>query len=783
MTTPLHEDAEREARLNEVLLAYLEAVQEGRPPDRQELITRHPEFATELREFLALREEIGRLARPRRGTGLSAARSASRLSASGVAADTPAPAGVQTELGEIGEFHLIREIGRGGMGVVYEAHQASLNRRVALKVLPFAAALDPKQLRRFQNEAQAAACLHHTNIVPVYAVGCERGVHYYAMQLIEGQNLADLIRELRQLAGLEQPAANQSTGPYVPAPDAEAITAKPTPTLPTPLTTVRNLAAGLSTQRASRSEGFYRTAAGLAVQAADALEHAHQLGVIHRDIKPANLIVDALGTVWITDFGLAQFHTGAGLTRTGDLLGTLRYMSPEQAAGQGVALDARTDVYSLGATLYELLSLRPLFDGADHQRLLGQILYDEPQPLRQLDRSIPPELETIVLKAVSKNPAERYATAREFADDLRRFLDNRPILARRPTVVQRLRKWGRRHPSFVAAGVILLVLVTAGSWVSTALLRGEQAKTEKALRSEMLLAQEAKNRAQEAKERAQEAEKQFQLAKRSVDEMIQLAQEELVGSPFAEGLRKRLLETALAYYQVFIGQRRDDPNAQAELEHTRDQVKSIINDLILLQGDRQLSLLKNKDVLADLRLSEDQGQQIKDLMERMDAKRDQCFERFHNQTPEQRERQFIELAHENEDAVGKIIGPDGVKRLQQIALQCQGPMAFRDSSVATALKLTPGQKGRIRTIQEAAFPGPPDRGRGGRGGGPKGPPPWEEQAQRLKMVTNDIVGKVLTAEQQEQWRQMTGEPFAGPLPSLFGPGPRGGGSQKPPPKH
>ena len=334
----------------------------------------------------------------------------------------------------LGDFRIVREIGRGGMGIVYEAVQLSLGRPVALKVLPFAAALDAKQLRRFQNEAQAAAQLHHTNIVPVYAVGCERGVHYYAMQLIEGQNLADLILNLcpptlcapAEGDSVSQPSSVSSSAPTI--------------------------LAQLSTQRASHAAGFYRTAASIALQAAEGLEHAHQLGIIHRDIKPANLLVDVRGNVWITDFGLAQFHTRAGLTRTGDLLGTLRYMSPEQASGPSIPLDPRTDIYSLGATLYELLTTQPLFEGTDHGRILRHILYDEPRAPRTVDPAVPPDLETIVLKAISKNPAERYATAQDFADDLRRFLDNRTILARRPTLTQHAQMGpptsvggGRRH--------------------------------------------------------------------------------------------------------------------------------------------------------------------------------------------------------------------------------------------------------------------------------------------------------------------------------------------------
>jgi WD40 repeat protein len=198
------------------------------------------------------------------------------------------------------------------------------------------------------------------------------------------------------------------------------------------------------------------------VQAAEALEHAHQMGVIHRDIKPGNLLVDGHRHLWVTDFGLAHCQSHPGLTMSGELLGTLRYMSPEQALAQRVELDHRTDIYSLGVTLYELLALEPAFTGRDRQELLRQIAFEEPRPPRQLNRALPWELETIVLKAIAKSPAERYGTARELGDDLRRFLEDKPIQARRPTLVQRLRKWGRRHPAVVwAAGIVLLLVLAS----------------------------------------------------------------------------------------------------------------------------------------------------------------------------------------------------------------------------------------------------------------------------------------------------------------------------------
>jgi serine/threonine protein kinase/Flp pilus assembly protein TadD len=369
------------------------------------------------------------------------------------------------------------------MGVVYEAEQISLGRRVALKVLPFAGALDGKQLQRFKNEAQAAAGLHHTNIVPVHFVGCERGVHFYAMQFIDGQNLAQVIAALRHAADGEHssrpearpvPAsAEPGAGPppREPAADAEpTIPHSPTkqwPTSPAPDTVPQ---AGLATERSHRTAAYFRTAARLGQQAAEALHHAHELGVVHRDVKPGNLLLDDRGNVWVTDFGLAHLPTEASLTLSGDLVGTVRYMSPEQALAQRVGIDHRTDIYSLGATLYEMLTLRPVFAGSDRQQLLRQIAFNDPVPPRRVNKAVPAELETVVLKALEKRPEERYASAQELADDLGRFLKDEPVRAKRPTVVQRCRRWMRRHKPLVGGATAallaaLLVLAAGLGWV------------------------------------------------------------------------------------------------------------------------------------------------------------------------------------------------------------------------------------------------------------------------------------------------------------------------------
>jgi serine/threonine protein kinase len=418
-------------RVAAALEEYVTALEAGRRPDRADFLSRHAGIASALAGFLEGIDLLHSAAPPE-------------------AARPPLPVLPGAPLGD---FQIVREIGRGGMGVVYEAVQLSLGRRVALKVLPLAATLDPRQLQRFKNEAQAAACLHHSHIVPIYAVGIDRGVHYYAMQLIEGRTLAALIQEQRRLAGLGSAGEPRELPPALAATGDGRTTECALP--------------GLSTRPSARNGSYDRAVARLGIQAAEALEHAHQLGVIHRDIKPANLMLDATGELWVTDFGLAQIQTQDGLTMTGDLVGTLRYMSPEQALGKHNLLDQRTDVYSLGVTLYELLTLRPALPAADRQELLQQIAFTEPQPPRRLRPSIPVDLETILLKALAKNPEERYQTAGELADDLRSFCEDRPIRARRPSLLQRGARWARRRRSLVLSlglsATLLLVFGTLGA--------------------------------------------------------------------------------------------------------------------------------------------------------------------------------------------------------------------------------------------------------------------------------------------------------------------------------
>lgn len=343
--------------------------------------------------------------------------------------NSPAAAGQEI----LGDFHIFREIGRGGMGVVHEAEQLSLDRRVALKVLPAVALLDPRQLKRFQTEAKAAARLHHPHIVPVYHVGCERAIHFYAMQYIDGQNVSELLQRIREPS--EQLPID--LGPTV-------VNGAPTVEPAAPAAETAHLK-DLSTDYSQNKGSYYRRIVRLAIQAAEALDFAHEQGILHRDIKPSNLMLDQQGKLWITDFGLARIEGDPGLTMSGDLLGTLRYMSPEQLLGKRVTIDQRTDVYSLGATLYEMLALHPAYEGHDRAELLRRISFEDPAPLRKLDPSIPADLETIVLTAMAHDPQQRYQTAQALADDLGRFLRNEPIVARPPRVSTKITKWARRN--------------------------------------------------------------------------------------------------------------------------------------------------------------------------------------------------------------------------------------------------------------------------------------------------------------------------------------------------
>jgi serine/threonine protein kinase/WD40 repeat protein len=424
----------------------------GERPPLTEYIARCPEQAERIRQLfpmLVLMEQAGS------GPAVSLD-------------DTCAHEGAETDHlpahpERIGGYRILREIGRGGMGVVYEAEQLALGRRVALKVLPLDAAQDGSGLERFRREAKAAARLHHTNIVPVHEVGEDGQRCYYAMQLIHGQPLDQVLAELHRLRSPEgdnapPDAAGRSVAQSLlrdePQPHRAAAGSSSTAvTLP---------GQAESTSLASNPLPYYRSVARIGLQVAEALEHAHREGIIHRDIKPSNLLLDAEGRVWVSDFGLAKTDDAA-LTNTGDVVGTIRYMAPERFRGWS---DARSDIYSLGLTLYEMLLLRPAFPAADRVQLLQQVTHEEPPRLRKVDAGIPRDLATIVEKTIDREPARRYQTAEELAVDLRRYLEDRPILARRAGLVELGWRWCKRNPA-VAGLLTVVILMTATGFAAT----------------------------------------------------------------------------------------------------------------------------------------------------------------------------------------------------------------------------------------------------------------------------------------------------------------------------
>lgn len=495
---------------------FIARYRRGDRPSVLEYVNKYPELADQLRELLptlVMMEDVRPDAREFQHAPIEDS-TAGRL-----------------KLERIGDYRILREVGRGGMGIVYEAEQESLGRHVALKVLPRHALLDPRQLERFRREARAAARLHHTNIVPVFGTGEHDGLHYHVMQFIQGLGLDAVLVEVARLRNIKaftnrssvngMECRQAATGdrdklrdsarevaealitgrfrceqgaighaepgdkqPPVrcddvlcsdsdrPLADAAAVPAPARTTADRSDASHSNSSSSrlrLPGQDADTAESgvqYWRSVARIGVQVADALAYANGQGVLHRDIKPSNLLLDTDGTVWVTDFGLAKASESDDLTHTGDIVGTLRYLAPERLQG---CADARSDIYGLGITLYELLTLRHPFAESDRSKLVRQISEVEPPRPRSLDRALPRDLETIVLKAIAKQPGDRYQTASSLASDLRHFLDDKPIQARAMGHTERVWRSIRRNPvisGLTAAVVLLAAVVGVAAWVT-----------------------------------------------------------------------------------------------------------------------------------------------------------------------------------------------------------------------------------------------------------------------------------------------------------------------------
>ena len=424
-------DSSHDLILEQLAAEFVESYRRGEEPKLSEFTRRHPDLAGDIVDLFPALVQLEHI-KP-------------KTHEHAVAGPEAGSAG-RVRLERLGDYRIVRELGRGGMGVVYEAEQESLGRHVALKVLPTSALLNVTYLERFKREAKAAARLHHTNIVPVFGVGEHDGVPYYAMQFIRGEGLDRVLVDVRRLRRQQTEHCADPLGP----PNGAAATKQNGH----PDSASETMA--LSTGRPDAE--YYRGVARIGVQVAEALAYAHRQGILHRDIKPSNLLLDLQGTVWVTDFGLAKAEGTEELTQTGDIVGTIRYMAPERFDGKSMP---QSDVYGLGITLYELLALQPAFDDSNKGRLIDKALHEPPVSLRKLDRRIPRDLETIVLKCVAKNPRERYASAEALAGDLHRFLADRPIRARRATTAEQAWRWCRRNPA-----ATLLIVASLATLVS-----------------------------------------------------------------------------------------------------------------------------------------------------------------------------------------------------------------------------------------------------------------------------------------------------------------------------
>lgn len=539
----------------------------GEHPSIFEYTQKHPELAEQIRTLFPSVLMLERLTEEKEC-----------LQASGSGRCTAAS---MPKLEQIGDYRILRELGRGGMGVVYEARQESLGRRVALKVLSTALASE-KHRQRFEREARAAAQLHHTNIVPVFGVGREEGISYYVMQYIDGQSLSQLVGRLKHSAPTSINTPEQAPAPEPPGdvvdtlPLADPSTEKPS------AESARSCPSGSAPEPGSGHDMEYcRWVARIGLQAAEALQHAHSQGIIHRDIKPANLLLDPQGKVWITDFGVAHWAAEEELTGVGDVVGTLRYMAPEQLNGLP---DARSDVYSLGLTLYELLALRPAFDDASRGGLLHQIADGQIPRLRSLRPEIPRDLETIISKAIAREAKDRYSAAADLAEDLRRWLEDLPIRARRVGPLERLWRWGRRNRLAASlAAVALASLVTAAVVGWTAYLGTSAALSE---------ARAATRRAEGNLELSLKAFETIfnQVAGRdSVQPIAEDPEVELLLPAIPSEHDLRLLEQILQFYERFAAQNQSNQLLRAETARAYRRVGEIQQKLGRLeQADEAL---------------------------------------------------------------------------------------------------------------------------------------------------------------------------------------------------
>ncbi len=504
------EDSELQLQLDEIADDFLSRRRAGEEPTIDEYKRRHPDLADLIEKSLKTILFVDNLN------------------------DTAGLNGSQSRtVPTINDFKIVQKIGQGGMGVVYEAIQESLGRRVALKVLPPHFANNEIFVGRFKREARAAAKLHHTNIVPVFEVGQSNDTLYYAMQFIDGLPLDEVQQEVARIEKDGSASTQESVSKLISGTE----------------TTV----AGSAFNRRSR---YFESVARLMASAAEALQYAHERSIVHRDVKPSNLILDTQGVVWLTDFGLAKTNDSQ-ITETGDFLGTARYMSPERFKGTG---DHRVDIYGLGITLYELVTLSRPYDAVDRMLLIEQISTSEPKRPKEINRQIPIDLETIILRAMESDPRRRYQQAGELAGDLLRFANGQPIRSRRASFVERTVRWAQRNKALSVAMISMAATIIA-LIVSTVLVLHQR--------------DFARQQSQRADTNAEKARVEARAARQAVQRLLsEVGSEELRNIPMMDDLRRKLLEEALGLNQQFLA-RSNSEQDRLEVAKTHRSIAEI----------------------------------------------------------------------------------------------------------------------------------------------------------------------------------------------------------------
>ncbi len=495
--------------IEDLLIEYLRRREAGEERVLDSLCTRHPEQADLLRVRAADIEAAEKLV-------------------PGLLIDQP----VQKR---IGHYTLLRELGRGGMGVVYLALDNRLERFVALKMLSNRFSTSGKSFERFRREQRAIAHLSHPGIIPIYEIGEEQGQPYFTMEYVDGRTLSDMLQELRKLDRPVEELTGLDLRRTLEGEDEREHTEEET----------ADWEEGVHLGRAGWGGSYVEAVARLILQVAEALAHAHENEVIHRDVKPSNLLVRRSGRVDLFDFGLARLAGEQSMTLTGEFAGTPSYVSPEQVAARRMGIDQRTDVYSLGVTLYEMLALRVPFQGETTEQVFKQILVKEPTPPHRVNSAVASDLETICLTAMEKDPDRRYASAGELADDLRRFLEFHPIQARPVGALTRMSRFVRRHRAASLASALALLIAVGAPSLFWALERGHS-RQERQLKNE--------------------ASESFEMARNAVEQMLtRVAEVDLAERPGLGPLQRKLLDDALTFHRRFLDRRRADPRVSLDV--------------------------------------------------------------------------------------------------------------------------------------------------------------------------------------------------------------------------